>query len=216
MKRSLLIIGVLCLTVTQFSWADELADLRAENARLKAENAQLKARIGDLEVSNKEIKAQAVEAQQQKLSHYLQISDNGGSKTVTTYARRLPVTRGKIRNTSYQFAGSTNGGDITLTIFAGMSPGMFRTAKELELDVDGQAMVLPIADYSSDRRRSGAGSKTSITLYDETVVIKFTPAQIATLAKADQITGTLGMAQLGFGREDYNVLTVLAESLQVK
>lgn len=217
MKRSLLLIGVLCLTLTGLASADELADLRAENARLKAENAQLKSHIGTLEVSNKQIKAQVVEAKQQKLSHYLAISKQAdNSKTVSTYARSLPVTRGKLRHTSYQFAGSTNGSPITMTIFAGMSPGMFRTAKALELEVDGKSMVLPITDYKSNRRRSGVGSRTGTTLYDETVIVTFTSAQIATLAKADLITGTLGYAQLGFGREDYNLLTALAESIDAK
>ena len=103
-----------------------------------------------------------------------------------------------------------------MTIFAGMSPGMFRTAKALELEVDGKSMVLPITDYKSNRRRSGVGSRTGTTLYDETVIVTFTSAQIATLAKADLITGTLGYAQLGFGREDYNLLTALAESIDAK
>jgi len=217
LKRSLLLTCVLCLIVSPLVSADELADLRAENARLKAENAQLKQRIGQLENTNQQIVAQAKQAVAQKQAHYLATTEQSdGSKTVTTYARRLPVTRGKIRHTSYQFSGSSNGGDVTLTIIAGMSPGMFRTAKQLELEVDGQSLNLPIADYQSKRRRSGAGSRTGTTLYDETVIIKLSPAQVAQLAKADMIVGTLGLAQLGFSREDYNLLTVLAESINAK
>ena len=214
---------MLCLTTGTLVHADELADLRAENARLKAENAQLKQRIGQLEQHNQQIQvqvqqaqAQARQAQDQKLAHYLTATITGGGKSVTTFPRPLPVTRGKARHTSYQFTGTTNDSTVTLTITAGMSPGMFRTAKALELVVDGKSMDIAIADYNSKRRRSGAGSRTGTTLYDETVTINLTREQLAQLAQADQITGNLGVAELGLGREDYNLLTVLAESLNIK
>jgi hypothetical protein len=217
LKRSLLLTCVLCLTVAGMTHADELTDLRAENAKLKAENTQLKQRVAVLEQSNIEIKAQAQQIQQQKHELYLQITPQAdGSKTVTSFARQLPLTSGKMRHSTYQFTGDSKGGPITMTIFAGMSPGMFRTAKQLELEVDGTKMTIPVTDYNSHQRRGGVGGKTSTKLYDETVQLQFTPAQIAQLAAANQVNGTLGMAQLGLGREDYNLLIVLAESIGTK
>ncbi len=224
MKRSLMLAFVLCLTTGTLVHADELADLRAENARLKSENAQLKQRIGQLEQHNQQIQvqvqqaqAQARQAQDQKLAHYLTAKPiAGGGQSVITFPRPLPVTRGKARHTSYQFTGTTQSDTVNLTIRADMSPGMFRTAKALELVVDGKPMDIAITDYESKRRRSGAGSRTGTTLYDETVIINLTPQQMARLAQADQITGNLGMAELGLGREDYNLLTVFAESLNIK
>ncbi|MFG0248176.1 MAG: hypothetical protein ACF8OB_04760 [Phycisphaeraceae bacterium JB051] len=223
MKRSLMLAFVLCLTTGTLVHADELADLRAENARLKAENTQLKQRIGQLEQHNQQIQiqvqqaqAQAKQAQDQKLAHYLTAKPiAGGGKRVITFPRPLPVTRGKARHTSYQFTGTTQSDTVNLTIRADMSPGMFRTAKALELIVDGKPMDIAITDYESKSRR-GANARIKTKLYDETVIINLTPQQMAQLAQADQITGNLGVAELGLGREDYNLLTVFAESLNIK
>jgi hypothetical protein len=224
LKRSLLLAFALCLMTVSMAHADELADLRAENARLKAENTQLKQRIGQLVQDNQQIqaqvqeaKAQAQQAQSQKLAHYLTAKPiAGGGQSVMTFPRPLPLTHGKVRHTSYQFSGTSNDPSIQMTILAGMSPGMFRTAKQLELEVDGTKLSLDVADYNSKRRRSGVGTRTGTVLYDETVTINVTREQLAQLANADQIVGSLGITELSLGREDYNLLTVLAESLNIK
>ena len=226
MKSPMLLTCVLCVMITGMAHADELSDLRAENAKLKMENQKLQQRIATLEnsnqqlvVTNKQIAAQAQQTLAQKQSLYLKTTLQGdGSKTITSFARQLPLTRGKIRHSTYQLATTLTGSTaspVTMTIFAGMSPGMFRTAKELKLDIDGETLDIPVIDSESDRRRSGAGSRTGVKLYDETVVLQFTAAQIGQIAKANQVTGTLGMAVLGLGREDYNLFNVLAEALNV-
>lgn len=205
---------VLCLTVTSITFADELSDLRAENARLKSENAQLRQQVGQLEQTNVQIKAEAQQATQQKLAHYLSITEQeNGSRKITTFARQLPLTSGKMRHSSYQLTATNDGGPVTLTIVAGMSPGMFRTARTLELEVDGTAMNIPVTNYDSDRVRAGAGTRTGTSVYNETLTCEFTPDQIATIAKANQVIGVLGIAHLALGREDYNLFSVLAESL---
>lgn len=226
MKSSMLLTCVLCVMVTGLAHADELSDLRAENAKLKMENQKLQQRIATLEnsnqqlvVSNKQIKKQAQQTLAQKQSLYLKTTPQAdGSKTITSFVRQLPLTRGKMRHSTYQLATTATGttvGPVTMKIFAGMSPGMFRKAKALKLDVDGVAINIPVIDVKSSRRRSGAGSRTGVKLYDETVVLQFTAAQIGQIAKANQVTGTLGRAALGLGREDYNLFIVLAEALNV-
>ena len=217
MKRSILLGCVLCLSLMNLSHGDELADLRAANAQLKAENDQLKQRISELQHSNQQIKKESQKVQQQKHDLYLKTTPQAdGSQTLTSYSRQLPLTRGKIRHSSYQLSATITGkvsSPITLTIFAGMSPGMFRTAKALNLEIDGIKLSIPVTEYHSKKRRASAGSRTSVKLFDETVTLKLTAEQVNQIAQANQVTGTLGLAQLALGREDYNLFIMLNESV---
>ncbi|MBL4701550.1 MAG: hypothetical protein JKX85_09865 [Phycisphaeraceae bacterium] len=217
MKRSMLLGCVLCLSLINLSHADELSDLRAANAQLKTENQQLKQRISELQHSNRQIKEESQKVQQQKHALYLKTTPQAdGSKTLTSYSRQLPLTRGKLRHSSYQLTATVSGkvsSPITLTIFAAMSPGMFRRAKALNLEIDGVKLNIPITKYHSKKRRASAGSRTGVNLFDETVTLKLTTKQISLIAKANQVTGTLGLAQLALGREDYNLFIMLNESV---
>jgi hypothetical protein len=118
-----------------------------------------------------------------------------GTRTVSTGASRLEVTRGSRAPQwvafRYQRTGEQPVRAVTMDLHTQFSGHTYRSAKTLELSVDGNRVDCPVTSYDS-RAVTGGGSRRRVSRDHEVLTVSIPVATLRQLAAARAVTGSLG------------------------
>jgi len=197
------------------------ADPSDEVARLRAENARLEARVRELEAAKAEMErrcpppvAAAVErAADEKLE--VRTSPEGGVTHVATERSLLDRTSGGVGKhwLTVRAARAASGGaeQPILTIDTAASGGIYRSAKTLRLVVDGAAEDLPVTRYESEPIRVESRQGPRTVGEREAITVALPPATLARISGAREVTGTLGPMTFRMTTDQVLAVRALAE-----
>ncbi|MCC7204542.1 MAG: hypothetical protein IT441_05645 [Phycisphaeraceae bacterium] len=191
-------------------------ELAAENARLRARVAELEAEVAKLRAENQQLRVVAgaqtptdrVEAQKQRIQPLAPSSEQG-----RTPAAPVAVGQGKLATAFVTldrdkgvrakhwvrliFPDAKSGaarGPATMVISNSFSTGLYQGMPSLTLTIDGQEVILPVADYQSERR-GGGGPRDARPLYDEVVRVTIEPDLLERIAHAQRVELQLRQAK---------------------
>lgn len=130
----------------------------------------------------------------------------------------MQITRGRSRNhwlrLSYEGPGesSVNQRQVLVQIIGKMSGGIYRSAKELQMTVDGRPIAFPITDYNATHRMSGGG-RHRIRRDDEYVTASMSPQQLASIVHARHVEGRLGPSRFLFTKDQLSAAKAMLKEL---
>jgi hypothetical protein len=135
-----------------------------------------------------------------------------GTKTVSTGASRLEVTRGSSAPQwvafRYDRAGEQPVRDITMDVHTQFSGSIYRSAKTLELSVDGDRIECPVTNYDS-RAVTGGGTRRRVSRDHEEVTVTIPVTTLHRMAAAKTVTGSLGAVGFELTRDQIASLRAL-------
>jgi len=162
--------------------ADDLDALRAENARLRA-------RVDALERENERLRGAAPAMEPAIPTHVTERQTDDGTTVWGTEPGRLEVAG---RAAHWIWLERTPGQPgATLWIRGEFSGGIYRQVDHLDLDLDGTAQTLPLADYDATRITVGMGRHPQRRDH-ETLRFTIDAKVLEALAKAVTMSGKVG------------------------
>jgi hypothetical protein len=213
--------------------------LEAENQRLRAELAEARARIAELEAELGQTQRQVETATRQR-DRMTQLAgltvegdrlDSQEARIETTYdadtdrttvrsdAERLTLTGGSKADTYFNAAFSYDGQTppteprgVRVVLQTAMSDGDFRQADEVVFRLDGQELVVPIAEYRVNARSSRAGNQRRQGRGNEVILLDLSAEQLRRVASAVTAVGTIG--DVGFVLTPDQIATLRAMELR--
>jgi len=176
---------ILTLALIPTARADEIEDLRADNARLREqvdrlerENARLR-RIGpDPERLDEEAIAERVTTTTQ---------DDGSTLTAAT----VPITVTAGSPADHVLELESDGDTVRATFRSWFSGRIHANVKEVVLDVDHRAFHLPVVDYDVTRITTGPPQRRRRRDHERVTVI-LPPDALAAAATAHSVGGRIG------------------------
>ncbi|MEM6333445.1 MAG: hypothetical protein AAF823_08925 [Planctomycetota bacterium] len=206
------VIALLALPAMGQSLAEENARLRAELAAAQVRIAELEAELGK---ATRDVETAV--AQRDRLTQLAGLTvegdrlasrealietiynDKEDRTTVRSRADRLVLTEGSradaYLNVAYSFAGQegpTSPTGARAVIQTAMSDGDFRGAESAVFVLDGEEMVVPIAEYRQSARSSRAGNERRANRGSELVTIDLDAEQLGRLGRAVTAVGEIG------------------------
>jgi hypothetical protein len=183
--------------------------LEAQTGRLRADLAELGRKNEDLSVQTRELTELAGltplgDRVESALSRFTSTFDPQTGRTVVrTGVERLRVTRGSAADhrlsLAYSYPGQqmqTPPATVSLFIQAKFSGGVYREQDTVTLDIDGEAVDVPIADYDAVTRRVRVAGKRTLRKDDETLTVEIDAELLRRLARAIQVRITVGPVHL--------------------
>jgi hypothetical protein len=162
--------------------ADDLDALRAENARLRA-------RVDALERENERLRGAASAAEPPIPTHVVERETDDGKTVWATEPGRLEVAGRAVHWIWLERTPGQPG--ATLWIRGEYSGGIYRQVEHLDLELDGAAQTLPLADYDATRITVGMGHNPQRRDH-ETLHFTLDPQALEALAKAATMSGKVG------------------------
>jgi hypothetical protein len=204
--------------------ATDEADSATEVERLTTENEELKRRLEELEDREgaatrslddaNEAGDVVVPAARPAAADAARLTTitGPGTRTVSTGASRLEVTRGSSASQwvafRYERAGEQPVRDITMDVHTQFSGSIYRSAKTLELSVDGDRIECPVTNYDS-RAVTGGGTRRRVSRDHEEVTVTIPVTTLHRMATAKAVTGSLGAVAFELTRDQIASLRAL-------
>jgi hypothetical protein len=200
-------------------------DGAAEVERLQRENEALKRRVEELETRGGAADAPGrgytvgppqPPARGAAAAPRLTTISEAGTRTVSTGASRLEVTRGSRAPQwvafRYERAGDQPVRAITMDLHTQFSGGIYRRVKSLALSVDGDRIDCPVTSYDA-RPVTGGGPRRRVSRDHEELTVEIPVSALRRMAGAQAVTGSLGPVAFALRRDQLASLRALDESV---
>ncbi len=206
--------------------ATEETDSATEAERLKTENEELRQRIDELEaregaaersrddegaggaIAVPAAPAAGGSADAARLTTFTE----AGTRTVSTGASRLEVTRGSRAPQWVAFRYARTGEqpvrNISMDVHTQFSGSVYRSVKTLALSVDGDRIDCPVTGYDS-RAVTGGGSRRRVSRDHEALTVSIPVTALQRMAAAQAVTGALGPVKFELTRDQLASLRAL-------
>jgi hypothetical protein len=202
--------------------------LEAETGRLRAELAGLRISNEDLLVQTRELTelaglTPAGDRVESANARFTTVFDGEtGRSTVRSGVEALKVVRGSAAghrlSLAYSYEGEQMGVGpkvISMFIQAKFSGGVYRSQESITLDIDGETVDVPIADYDAVTRRIRVAGKRSMRKDDETLTIEIDGELLRRLARAIQVKVTVGSVELELTRDQTALFRAVRKRIEL-
>lgn len=224
-QKLMLIVAVALLPSLAFAAEDvaslkaRIAELERENEALKAELAAMRGELKTVQTAKAELETQQAEQREQRQAMYIvsQYDPKAGKTRLVSKPVALDVSHGSRAGHYLQLTAEGTGRNdknptFTMTVSAYAAGRIYHVAKNLELTVDGQSMVLPIVNYERDKKMTGS-PKNRTDRSDEYLTFRLTADQVRQIGKASAVTGRAGSVRYKFSNNLIRLFSAAAESI---